>query len=76
MLSTRRGRLVGTYLLGALFSAITYVLVLFETPEDIPRFAWIGVIGIFGLLAALLVWSALMQTLSLTVPEMILEVED
>ena len=72
---TRRGRLVGTYLLGVLFSAITYVLVVIGSPEDIPRFAWIGAIGVFGLLAALLVWSALMQTLSLTIPEMILEVE-
>ena len=72
---TRRGRLVGTYLLGVLFSAITYVLVVFGTPEDIPRFAWMGAIGVFGLLAALLVWSALMRTLSLTIPETILGVE-
>jgi hypothetical protein len=72
---TRSGRLVGTYVLGAVFSALTYVTVVFENPEGIPRFMWIGVIGVFGLLAALLVWSALMQTLSLTVPETILEVE-
>ncbi len=72
---TRQGRLVGTCLLGALFSAITYVLISLETPEQIPRVAWMGVIGVFGLLAVLLVWSALMQTLSLTVPETILEVE-
>jgi hypothetical protein len=71
---TRSGRLVGTYVLGAVFSALTYVTVVFENPEGIPRFMWIGVIGVFGLLAALLVWSALMQTLSLTVPETILEV--
>ena len=72
---TRGGRVVGTFLLGSLFSSITYVLVSVENPEEIPGFAWMAVIGVFGLLATLLVWSALMQTLALTLPQTILEVE-
>lgn len=72
---TRGGRWVGTFILAALFGGLTYVFYAFPPPEEIAKIIWVAATGVFGLLAVLLIWSALMQTFALIVPETIFEVE-
>jgi hypothetical protein len=68
---TRGGRLVGTWLLGIFMSAGTATLILFVVREwNEQRWTAIGLAAaaaVLGLLALLLLWSALQQSLSSTI---------
>ena len=75
---TTGSRTIKTWLLGVFMSAITGAIV-WGTVSEWDGSVWsaIGaatVVAIFGLLAGLLLWSALRQSLALTVPVTIVEV--
>ncbi len=68
---TSGGRLVATWLLGIFMSSVTAALILFVVREwNEQRWTAIGLAAaaaVFGLLALLLLWSALQQSLSSTI---------
>lgn len=78
----RGNRIVGTCLLTVFMGGATAALVYAYYRTPIPDFdarlvaaAWIVPIGIFGLLAVLLFWSALRQILAVSVPMTLVEID-